>query len=47
MNQGITYLTGLLALVLLFGIGVLIFYYKWEDFMKKVLQRNWKRMLQE
>ena len=40
MTQGITILTGLVALTMLFGIGVLIFYYKWEGFMKKVLQAN-------
>ena len=40
MTQEISVLTGLVALTMLFGISILIFYYKWEGFMKKVLQIN-------
>ena len=40
MTKEISVLTGLVALTMLFGISILIFYYKWEGFMKKVLQIN-------
>ncbi len=40
MTREITVFTGLVAIMMLFGISVVIFYYKWEGFMKKVLKTN-------
>lgn len=40
MMQETTVFTGIIILMMLFGISVFIFYYKWEGFMKKVLKTN-------